>query len=162
MLLWGGVIAGVILLVIFIARDLLKYADDAGAEPLVDGPVEIAEVRAALDRPLDDADQLAHEGRYAEAIHTLLLRTFQELARTSAVKVAASMTSREILARIPLLGDSRDALADLVLMVELTYFGDDVPGQPEWERCRSQFHRFVAAYQRPGGPRGPLPAGSRA
>jgi hypothetical protein len=165
MLMWGVVIAGVIIIAIFIARDLFKYSDDPGAEHVKEGPVEIEEIRAALDKPLDDADQLAAAGRYAEAIHTLLLRTFQELARTSAVKIAASMTSREILARIPLLGDSRDALADLVMMVELTWFGDDVPGQAEWERCRSQFHRFVAAYQQraPGAPgRAPLPAGSHA
>lgn len=164
MLMWGVIIAGVVILAIFIARDLFKYADDVSDEPVKAGPAEVAEIRAALDKPLDDADELARAGRYAEAIHTLLLRTFQELARTSAVRIAASMTSREILARIPLIGDSREALGDLVMMVELTWFGDDVPAQAEWERCRAQFHRFVAAYHRPGAsaPRAPLPEGSHA
>ena len=33
-----------------------------------------------IERPRDDADQLAHEGRFADAIHILLLRTLHELA----------------------------------------------------------------------------------
>ncbi|MCB9559946.1 MAG: DUF4129 domain-containing protein [Kofleriaceae bacterium] len=153
-LMWGVLIAGLVLLAGFIARDLFKYADDPGPVT-ADGAVVVEAPRAELARPLGDADELAAQGRFAEAIHTLLLRTFQELARTSAVRITPSLTSREILARIPLLGDARDALADLVAVVELTWFGDDVPGAADWDRCRGQFHRFASAYRA-------APAGSAA
>ena len=102
---------------------------------------------AALHRPLDDADQLAREGRFAEAIHILLLRTFQELARAADVTIAPSLTSREILTRIPLRPGAREALVELTEVVELTWFGDDVPGEADWLRCRGRFDSFVAAYR---------------
>jgi hypothetical protein len=101
---------------------------------------------AIIDRPLGDADELARRGDHAEAIHTLLLRTLQELARSAAVRVAPAMTSREILARVPLRGDARSALGGLITAVELTHFGDEPAGADDYERCRQQFHVFAAAF----------------
>ncbi len=146
MLMWALLIAGAVIVVFYVIKELAKggrkdrvRADDPviGEEP-VPAPAE-------LDRPLEDADALARQGKFAEAIHTLLLRTFQELARAS--KISPHLTSREILAKIPLLTDGRDALGELVAVVELTWFGDDVPGEPEWLRCRAQFDRFVAIHR---------------
>ena len=146
MLMWALLIAGAVIIIFYVIKELAKggrkdrvRADDQaiGEEP-VPAPAE-------LDRPLEDADALARQGKFAEAIHTLLLRTFQELALAS--KISPHLTSREILAKIPLLTDGRDALGELVAVVELTWFGDDVPGEPEWLRCRAQFDRFVTIHR---------------
>lgn len=147
MLMWGVIIAGVVILAIFIARDLFKYADDVSDEPVKAGPAEVAEIRAALDKPLDDADELARAGRYAEAIHTLLLRTLHELARSAMVRVERSHTSREILGRVPLAPDAREALSVLITYVELTHFGDDPAGAADYAKCREQFNRFATAFR---------------
>jgi len=148
-LLWGLLAVVVILFVVFIIRQTsgmtgaeepVKTADDAGEDP--------NRLAAVIERPRDDADQLAHEGRFADAIHILLLRTVHELASQNLVRITPAMTSREVLARVPLLGDSRTALAGLVTAVEVTWFGDDVPGAEDYARCRVQFELFATAYRR--------------
>jgi hypothetical protein len=147
-LVWGAIAVGAVLLVLLIVRELLRHRRDriAKDQPAV-AEEAVAPAVAALHRPLDDADQLAREGRFAEAIHVLLLRTFEELARAAEVKIAPSLTSREILARIPLRAGAHEALADLASVVELTWFGDDVPGEADWLRCRGRFDVFVSAYR---------------
>ncbi len=146
--LWGLVIVGGVLLVSWLATELSRFGDDA--ELPADGDAQ-ARLQAAaasiLDRPLGDADELARRGEYAEAIHTLLLRTLQELVRTTAVRIAPAMTSREVLARVPLLADARTALAGLITAVELTYFGDDPASAADYDRCRQQFHVFAQAFR---------------
>jgi hypothetical protein len=154
-LLYGALIVGVLFLILFIVREIMRRKGDADVHeeeaPEVkeeEAPADDAP-KAELHVPLDEAELLAREGRFAEAIHLLLLRTFQELARAADVKIAASLTSREILARIPLRPGARDALAELVDVVENTWFGDDVPGEVQWQRCKAQFDRFVAIYRAP-------------
>ncbi len=145
MLMWGGLIVLAILFAVWISSELLR--DDKDAE--VPASESLARVEAAvdaiIDRPLGDADELAARGDYAEAIHTLLLRTLQELVRSAAVRVAPAMTSREILARVPLLADARDALAGLITAVEITHFGDEPANAADYQRCRDQFNLFATA-----------------
>jgi hypothetical protein len=153
-LLWGAIGVAVVLIILLIVREVTRHRGDTSiddAEPTQEDDAEAPVPEAELARPLDEADRLARDGRFAEAIHLLLLRTFQELARAAEVRIPSSLTSREVLARIPLRPGARDALAELVSVVENTWFGDDVPGEPEWLRCRHQFDRFVAIY-RAGAP----------
>ncbi|MGE0551098.1 MAG: DUF4129 domain-containing protein [Kofleriaceae bacterium] len=155
--MWALVIVIVLLVVLWIASELSKYGGDPDAPAASESQVQLqAAVDAILDRPLGDADELARRGEYAEAIHTLLLRTLQELVKSASVRVAPAMTSREILARVPLLADARAAFADLITAVELTHFGDDPANAADYERCRRQFHVFAATL------RGALPQPSSA
>ncbi len=95
---------------------------------------------------LDDADALAAQGRYVEAIHVLLLRTIEDLRRRAGARVADSMTSREILAVLEMPDAARAALSDLVSAVELTHFGGRRPAQAHYAKCRERYARFAAAY----------------
>jgi hypothetical protein len=148
--LWGMIIVIAVLAASWLASELSKYGGDA--ELPADAPdARAAATEAIIERPLEDAEELARRGRFAEAIHTLLLRTLQELARNAAVRVAPANTSREILARVPLLADARSALAGLITAVEITHFGDEPANADDYERCRRQFHVFAAAF-RQGGP----------
>jgi hypothetical protein len=148
-LLWGLVIVAVILLLVFLVRQASGMTgEDEPVKTAADDAEDPGRLAAVIERPRDDADQLAHEGRFAEAMHTLLLRTLHELASQNLVRVMPAMTSREVLARVPLLGDARTALAGLVTAVEVTWFGDDVPGAGDYARCRQQFEVFAAAYRR--------------
>jgi hypothetical protein len=161
-MLWGLIAVIVVMIVVFVIRQASGMTGED--EPIATGGDDAADdpnkIRAVVERPRDDADQLAFEGRYAEAIHTLLLRTVHELASQNLVRVTPSMTSREVLAKVPMLGDARAALADLVTAVEVTWFGDDVPGEADYARCRAHFELFAAAYRRgaahaPGAPGAP-------
>jgi hypothetical protein len=104
-----------------------------------------------IERPLGDAEELARRGDFTEAVHTLLLRTLQELVRSAAVRVTPALTSREILARVPLAPAARDALADLITAVELTHFRGTPASQADYERCRDEFQVFAAAFRAGGG-----------
>lgn len=135
------------MLIVFIVREIARRKkDETVDEPVEEVIEEEAPKQAELVRPLDDAEVLAQQGRYAEAIHVLLLRTFEELARADG-RVPSHLTSREILAAIRLRSGAREALADLALTVEVTWFGDDVPGEPDWLRCRTSWETFAAAYR---------------
>ena len=91
---------------------------------------------------------MAASGKFSEAIHTLLALTLYELATQSAVRLTGAMTSREILTRVSMLGDARSALSDLVTAVELTWFGDDVANDEDYQGCRQQFSLFAIAYKK--------------
>jgi len=152
LLLWGCVIVGLALVAFWIGRELFKYTEDVELPPEGAGAPDGAATAAIIDRPLGDADELARRGEYAEAIHTLLLRTLHELVRSAAVTVERSHTSREILARVPVLADAREALGGLITAVELTHFGDAPATAADYDRCRQQFHRFAEAFRATGLP----------
>ncbi len=103
-----GVGAAVLLVLLFAAwltRRLAERGDSSAASEGVSAP--------ALDAgPLLDAEALADQGRYGEAIHLLLLRTFEVLARRPGSRLAPGMTAREAVARLALPGPARPALAE--------------------------------------------------
>ena len=145
-LLWGLVLVVALMAGIAVYAQLTSFpADD---QPDAPRTIDDAQLAAVVERPRDDADELAAHGRFADAIHTLLLRTLHELASQHLVRVTPSMTSREILGKVALQGDARDGLAGLIVAVEQTWFGDEVPQLADYQRCRAQFDRFAAAYRR--------------
>jgi hypothetical protein len=145
-LMWTVVAVGAGLLLAYAAREL-SGAGGTAPRPEAAAPPTRDDQLAVVEQPLADADELAREGRFAEAIHTLLLRTLRELAARSRAALPRSLTSREILARVDLGADARLALGDLVTTTERSHFGDDEPGAADYDRCRRQFHVFAAAYR---------------
>lgn len=87
----------------------------------------------------EDATRLAAEGRYAEAIHALLLAAIRHFAERSRTPVQASRTSRELIRLLPLGAETRDAFTELVRDVELSLFGGVPVGAEEYERSLSRF-----------------------
>jgi hypothetical protein len=142
LLLWATGAVAIGLVALWLGRELLGFAPApaGGADPGA-----AADARAAVvQRPLDDAEALARAGRFGEAVHVLLLRTLEALAAHTGVP--RSFTSREILRRIRLSTDAHDALAGLVVAVEVSHFGGQPPGETEFAACRARFHRFARAY----------------
>ncbi len=92
-----------------------------------------------------EAQVHADGGAYAEAMHTLLLRSVEELRRRSRVPLGRSLTSREILSRLPLDTVVHDAFQALVDRVEVTYFGGRQPSREDYEQCRESFDLLTAA-----------------
>ena len=71
---------------------------------------------------LSDADRLAAEGRFGEAVHLLLFRSIEDIdALTMPAKPA--LTSRDILDLRALPSAARAALSRLVTTVEWNFFG---------------------------------------
>lgn len=92
---------------------------------------------------VDEADALAAAGRFAEAVHALLLRTIQALGRH--MPVPRALTSREIEQRAGLPDEARAAFGDLVQAVELTRFGGRPADAEDYARCVACFERIRAA-----------------
>ncbi|MEZ4470994.1 MAG: DUF4129 domain-containing protein [bacterium] len=141
-LLWvviGLCVAAVLLVAL---RDFTTRPARARAGPGAKTAVVAPDV-AIQAAHLDDAEALAAQGRFAEAIHTLLLRTFADLSRHAAL--APALTSREILARVPLQPEAESALRHLVQAVEVSLFGAAEPGPDDYARCRSSFQRVLAS-----------------
>jgi hypothetical protein len=149
MLLWVLMALVVVLCIVWLGRELGNYDGESKPAEADDGaPDRQAPDRRVIDRPLGDAEELARRGLFGEAIHVLLLRTLQELARRLPERLPRSLTSREILARVRIPDDARSALAGLVGAVEVSHFGNLEPGEADFQHCRQHFQRFAAAYLR--------------
>lgn len=134
-LFWGLLIAALVL-VLFVLVQLIASRVRDGPEPARStspAPVAGANARApAPEERLDDPDRLAGEGRYAEAIHVLLLRALRALPRAS---FAPGATAREIAAAAALDARRRAALSGLVQAVERSLFAALVPAREDYESC---------------------------
>lgn len=139
LLLWGAVAVLAFLAIAWLVRRLAPGARDVeAAEPEAAAPVAI---------PIASAEALAAEGRWGEAIHALLLETLEALSR--AARLAPSLTSREIAARVPLPARAREALGGLVLAVEVSRFGGAQAGEDDYRACLGRFHAFLETYRTP-------------
>jgi hypothetical protein len=94
---------------------------------------------------LSEADRLAGEGRYGEAVHHLLLRSVEDIARRRPQLVRPALTSRDLAraAGIPLA--PRRLFADLAAVVERSLFGGAAVGSDDWDACRTAYADFTKA-----------------
>jgi hypothetical protein len=115
--------------------------------------LKVQDIRSAMEewRPtmaqaqalLGDADTLANEGKYGEAVHLLLLRSIEDFERFRPRVVKRSHTAREIeqLGAMPM--TVRAAFAGIMEVVEKSLFGDYQVTRADWERCRAEYERFA-------------------
>lgn len=92
---------------------------------------------------LADADALAQEGRFGEAVHILLLRSIEDLELFRPRVVQRAYTSREIeqLGVMPF--KVREAFAGIMQVVERSLFGGLDVGPEDFSRCRAEYERFA-------------------
>jgi len=150
-ILWGVVVlvAGLVLFFLFnLALDLLRgrsaFKRNRDRPQVVAAKIEtpVAQRREAEQRTLSEADQLAAEGRFSEAIHLLLLVAMEHLRRELGPRVAPAMTSREVLRLTPIPGEAVDPLSRMVSLSEINHFGGRHAGEPDYLSCRDDFLRF--------------------
>ena len=113
----------------------------AAAEPL-DEEEWIPE-QAPARRWLEEADALAAQGRYAEAIHHLLIRSVEDIARRKPALVKPSVTSRELAAATAIPGEARALFSGIARLVERSLFAGRPVGLAEWTQARSDYADFA-------------------
>src|ERR1051326_5541472 len=104
--------------------------------------------RAALRTPRHDsgvAGALAAQGRFAEAMHVLLLHALAVIRRRLDEPFADSMTSREILRSRQLPDSLRAPLREVVGRVEWSYFGEHPAADDDYAACRASFAALAQA-----------------
>jgi hypothetical protein len=111
----------------------------------VEAAAESADGNAVREREptFDEAARLAAEGRYAEAVHALLLAAIRHFAERSRMAVQPSRTSRELVRLLPLGGATREAFTELVGTVERSLFGGVPVGAEDYVRSLSRFRALT-------------------
>jgi hypothetical protein len=100
---------------------------------------------AAAQALLDQADRLASEGRFDEAVHLLLQRSVEQIAATRPDLVEPSTTAREISALPALSAEARTAFAVIAERVERSLFALRALSRQDWHAARSAYAAFALA-----------------
>lgn len=107
--------------------------------------------RAASLALIEEAEQLAAEGRFDEATHLLLTRSVGELSAARPGLVEPSSTARE-LAVLPALSEpARTAFGVMAQAVERSLFALQSLERADWEAARDAYARFALALPQHGG-----------
>jgi len=88
---------------------------------------------------LDEVDRLAAEGRYGEAVHTLLFRSIQDIDRNRPNVVRRSLTAREIGSLSVLTPEARRAFSTIAGVSELAHFGGVSVNKAGFETARNAY-----------------------
>ena len=91
----------------------------------------------------DIKESTAAEGKYGEAVHTLLFRSIQDIDLKRPNTIRRSLTSREIAGLDILTPATRDAFSLIGRVVENSYFGGQPIGQPDFQKCRDAYVQFA-------------------
>ena len=140
----AGVVVALLLVVFLILRELLgvRFAGrrnkPARATP-ADWRPEAWKARALLE----DADRLAAQGRYDEAVHLILHRGIDEIEGRRPRLVRPAFTARDIAALDDLPAAARDAFGRIVRIVERSLFGGRAVGQQTFAECRQAYEAFA-------------------
>ena len=88
---------------------------------------------------LEEVDKLAAEGRYGEAVHTLLFRSIQDIDRNRPNVVRRSLTAREIGSLSVLTVGARNAFSTIAGVSELAHFGGVRVNKAGFETARAAY-----------------------
>lgn len=144
-LFWIAIAVLLGLILFFIGRELVRHyrreaSGGAGTSHVVpDWRPPVARARALLA----DADRLAAEGKFAEAIHLLLYRSIEDIDAKRPHAVKPALTSRDILDLVPLPAAARQALSRLVAAVEWSFFGGRPVDAADFSACRRAYEEFA-------------------
>jgi len=94
---------------------------------------------------LEEADALAREGRFGEAIHHLLFRSIDDIAHRRPALVRPALTSRELAASDGIPGRARELFAGIAAKVERSLFGGRSVGEGDWLEAREAYSDFALA-----------------
>jgi hypothetical protein len=117
----------------------------AAAEADVETDAEWAPSEVHAHSWLAEADALASEGFFAEAIHRLLFRSVEDVARRRPALVRPALTSRELAAAEGVPVRARELFSRIARLVERSLFGGRPLGESDWLSARRAYSDFVMA-----------------
>jgi hypothetical protein len=92
---------------------------------------------------LEEADALAQEGHFAEAIRHLLFRSVEDIANRRPALIRPALTSREIAASTGIPERARTLFADIARLVERSLFGAQSVNEGDWLHARETYSNFA-------------------
>jgi hypothetical protein len=144
-LFWGGVVLGVALIVFLIVREVVgvRFAKRRRARAPRVAPVDWRPDEAKARALLEDADALAAQGAYEEAVHLILYRSIDDIEGRRPRLVRPALTSRDIAALDAVPGAARAAFGKIAQVVEASFFGGRSVDKAGFAECRRAYEAFA-------------------
>jgi hypothetical protein len=146
---WIGLAVIVGLILYFIGRELVARVRGgrrgAKAARPADLPGEWRPSAARARALLEDADRLAGEGRFEEAVHLILFRSIDDIDARWPRLLRPALTSRDIAAHEALPAAARETFGGIARMVERSFFGGAALGRSDFATCRAAYEAFALA-----------------
>jgi hypothetical protein len=143
--LWTLVILGALAIAYALRNSLPAWDRTRRLESEDDGERKFGPAKPSLEGARREAEDLAREGRFDEAMHVLLLRAVSELRDTLKLTIADSLTAREIQRRAPLDERGKSAFGRMVHAVEHVLFGQEAADANAYDACRGDFETFASS-----------------
>ena len=144
-LFWVGVGAAVLLVIFLIGRELLgvrfarRRRSAAPRMPALDLRPESWKARALLE----NADRLAAQGRYDQAVRLILHRGIEDIEAKRPRLVRPALTARDIAALEALPRKARTSFAEVAAIVEYSAFAGRPVGAAAYGQCRAAYQAFA-------------------
>jgi len=136
-------IAAAIALALFVSWRLLAPWIAARRKAANEGPSDWRPDATAARALLADADRLAGEGSFNEAVHLLLRRSIDEIAATQPGWLRPASTAREIAGAASLPERARAAFAVIAARVERSRFALRGLDRADWDAVRAAYADFA-------------------
>lgn len=138
--LWGLGIAIVLFIAYRLFPGFAEWIDRLRGKQVVEELPEYGQAEANVARArLADADALAAEGRFAEAVHLLLYRSVDDIGARRPGLVKPALTSRDLAGSHDLPAIARTAFARIARAVEVSLFGGQAVDAGVWGECRAAY-----------------------
>lgn len=145
LIFWIGLAAAVLGFLWLIAREIIRIRlPERRDKPLPpSGAGDWRPAPAAAKALLSDADALAAQGRFDEAVHLLLLRSIGDIDGHLPNTVRPALTARDIasLGRLP--ESARPAFSQIARAVETSLFGGRSVDRETFLDCRQAYEAFA-------------------
>lgn len=143
---WAGVVVIAALIAYAILTEIVRRLPSGKKDAPATFVAPEPEFRPAVERAralLEEADRLAREGRFGEAVRVLLHRSIDDMERAFPSAIMPSMTSREISRLQHLSARGRSTFTKIAHAVEASLFGGRALTAAQFAECRSDYETFA-------------------
>jgi hypothetical protein len=144
---WGMLILGAALILYFLGRELLatRWPGLKRHKGPNLGPEDWRPTVAKARTLLEDADRLAAEGRFAEAVHLILFRSVEDIEAKRPDLISPALTSRDIARLEGVPQRVRETFSGIAAVVERSFFGGRAVDAEAFAACRKAYEGFAFA-----------------
>ncbi|RZI99518.1 MAG: DUF4129 domain-containing protein [Brevundimonas sp.] len=140
---WTGLALIVLAILWLIAREVIRIRLPQRHTPTPPGEENWRPAPAQAIALLSDADALAEQDRFAEAVHLILLRSIGDIDGRLPNTVRPALTSRDIAALHRLPDTARPAFNRIARVVEASLFGGRTVSRGDFLECRQAYEAFA-------------------